>query len=169
MFGNSTMASTSTEPWERRKKICTWDHWDWDVYNWCRVTFTNSTPRKLNKPLKICHPKTKVVFQPSLFSGKLLNFGGVSFGYHWGGLNHSDSRQGGKCVKADGPATMTFYQYSAQKKVRAKMSATHAVRGGGIMVVTNPLLRPAISLGETWHWGRGPVRFPWLLTWRKES
>lgn len=24
--------------------------------------------------------------------------------------------QGGKCVKADGPATMTFYQYSAQKK-----------------------------------------------------
>lgn len=94
------------------------------------------------------------------FQRQAVKLRGVSIGYHWGGLNHSDSRQGGKCVKADGPATMTFYQYSAQKKVRAKTSAMHAVRGGcwyGIMVVTNPLLRPAISLGETWHWGVGPL------------
>ena len=31
----------------------------------------------------------------------------------------------------------------------------------GIMVVDNPLIRPAIFLGKTWHWGkRGPLRFP---------
>jgi len=35
--------------------------------------------------------------------------------------------QGGKCVKADGPATMTFYQYSAQKKeISALLEAVHS-------------------------------------------
>ncbi len=29
------------------------------------------------------------------------------------------------------------------------------------LVVNNPLIRPAISLRETWHRGGGPLRFPW--------
>lgn len=51
-----------------------------------------------------------------------MNMDSVSIG-KWGGKKVEYEQcekgtvpQGGKCVKADGPATMTFYQYSAQKK-----------------------------------------------------
>ena len=38
----------------------------------------NITPWKFNSsPLKISHPKRKIIFQASFFRGELLNFGGV--------------------------------------------------------------------------------------------
>ena len=49
-----------------------------------------NTPWKFNSsPLKINHPKRKVIFQPSFFRGELLNFGGVCFCNFF----HSSSRQ----------------------------------------------------------------------------
>ena len=41
--------------------------------------FHPPTPWKFNSsPLKISHPKRKVIFKPSFFRGELLNFGGVN-------------------------------------------------------------------------------------------
>ena len=52
-----------------------------DKNSWLSFTLESledSTPWKFNSsPLKISHPKRKVIFQASFFRGELLNFGGV--------------------------------------------------------------------------------------------
>ena len=47
-------------------------------YVYLHLNELKHTPLKFNRsPLKSYHPKRKIIFQPSIFRGELLNFGGV--------------------------------------------------------------------------------------------